>query len=114
MPASMQRSSSPFNALAVTATIGVWPGRLPSVSASRMRWLTVANTKGHSATGNGEGGHAIDRSVLGAWLGDDQSAIDQLLKKFEDTAADTQREIDSASRNNNLARPPVRDRRPAA
>ena len=48
-------------------------------------------------------GSAIDRSVLGAWLGDDQSAIDSLLRKFRETAVDTQREIDSASRNGNLA-----------
>jgi len=41
--------------------------------------------------------------VLGAWLGDDQPAIDSLLRKFEETVTDTQREIDSASRNGNLA-----------
>ena len=39
----------------------------------------------------------------GAWLGDDRSAIDSLLGKFRDTAVETQREIDSASRNGNLA-----------
>jgi len=31
------------------------------------------------------------------------SAIDSLLRKFRETAVDTQREIDSASRNGNLA-----------
>ena len=41
--------------------------------------------------------------MLGAWLGDDQSAINSLLGKFRDTAVETQREIDSASRNGNLA-----------
>ena len=41
--------------------------------------------------------------MLGAWLGDDQAAIDSLLGKFRDTAVDTQREIDSASKAGNLA-----------
>ena len=41
--------------------------------------------------------------MLGAWLGDDRAAIDSLLKKFRDTAVDTQREIDSASKAGNLA-----------
>jgi HPt (histidine-containing phosphotransfer) domain-containing protein len=80
----------------------VKPVRLESLRTTLERWLSVGNGKGPSA-GNGEVGHAIDKTVLGAWLGDDQSAIDSLLRKFEDTAADTHREIDSASRNGNLA-----------
>ncbi len=55
--------------------------------------------QGHASAGNGEAGSAIDRRCLAPRLGDDQAAIDSLLRKFEDTAADTQREIDSASRN---------------
>ncbi|WP_068030210.1 PAS-domain containing protein [Rhodoplanes sp. Z2-YC6860] len=81
----------------------VKPVNIDRLRATLERWLSVGGGKGHAAAGNGEAGSAIDRSVLGAWLGDDQAAIDQLLRKFEDTAADTQREIDSASRNNNLA-----------
>jgi signal transduction histidine kinase/DNA-binding response OmpR family regulator/GAF domain-containing protein len=81
----------------------VKPVSIERLRTTLERWLSVANAKGHASAGNGEAGSAIDRSVLGAWLGDDQAAIDQLLRKFEDTAADTQREIDSASRNGNLA-----------
>jgi PAS domain S-box-containing protein len=79
----------------------VKPVSIDRLRATLERWLAVGN--GKAATGIGGMGDAIDRNVLGAWLGDDQAAIDQLLRKFEDTAADTQREIDSASRNNNLA-----------
>jgi CheY-like chemotaxis protein/HPt (histidine-containing phosphotransfer) domain-containing protein len=80
----------------------VKPVNVERLRATLERWLAVGDGKGHAVTGNGGVGDAIDRSVLGAWLGDDQAAIDQLLRKFEDTAADTQREIDSASRNNNF------------
>ena len=41
MPASMQRSSSPFMALAVTATTGVRPFFLPSASAFRI-WRAIS------------------------------------------------------------------------
>ncbi len=81
----------------------VKPVNIERLRTTLERWLTVGSAKGHASVGNGEAGAAIDRSVLGAWLGDDQAAIDSLLRKFEDTAADTQREIDSASRNGNLA-----------
>jgi CheY-like chemotaxis protein len=81
----------------------VKPVKVESLRTTLERWLSVGSGKGQAAAGNGEVGHAIDRSVLGAWLGDDQVAIDSLLRKFQDTAVDTQREIDSASRNNNLA-----------
>jgi CheY-like chemotaxis protein/HPt (histidine-containing phosphotransfer) domain-containing protein len=46
---------------------------------------------------------AIDRDVLTAWLADDRPAIDELLKKFHQTAVRTKREIDDASRAGNLA-----------
>jgi CheY-like chemotaxis protein/HPt (histidine-containing phosphotransfer) domain-containing protein len=68
------------------------------------RWLSVERGgNGHDAGHKAERTSAIDRSVLGAWLGEDHAAIDSLLGKFRDTAVETQREIDSAQRNGNLA-----------
>jgi signal transduction histidine kinase/DNA-binding NarL/FixJ family response regulator/FtsZ-binding cell division protein ZapB len=45
---------------------------------------------------------AIDREVLGAWLGDDNNAINSLLAKFRDTAVAAEREIGAASRAGDL------------
>jgi len=82
----------------------VKPVNIERLRTTLERWLSVDRTgNGHAAKNGSPGGSAIDRSVLGAWLGDDRSAIDSLLGKFRDTAVETQREIDSASRNGNLA-----------
>jgi signal transduction histidine kinase/CheY-like chemotaxis protein len=82
----------------------VKPVNIERLRTTLERWLSVdRGGHGHAARNGAQTGSAIDRSVLGAWLGDDQSAIDSLLRKFRETAADTQREIDSASRNGNLA-----------
>jgi signal transduction histidine kinase/DNA-binding response OmpR family regulator len=48
-------------------------------------------------------GTAIDREVLAAWLGDDRDALNELLRKFRETAITTEREIQDASRSGNLA-----------
>jgi len=53
--------------------------------------------------GQTESTPAIDRDVLAGWLGDDQSAMDQLLSKFQQTAVQAEREIDAASRAGDLA-----------
>lgn len=82
----------------------VKPVNIERLRTTLERWLPVdRGGNGHAARSGAQTGSPIDRSVLGAWLGDDQSAIDSLLRKFRETAADTQREIDSASRNGNLA-----------
>jgi CheY-like chemotaxis protein len=82
----------------------VKPVNIERLRITLERWLSVdRGANGHAATNGGQGGSAIDRSVLGAWLGEDQSAIGSLLEKFRDTAMETQREIDSASRAGNLA-----------
>jgi CheY-like chemotaxis protein/HPt (histidine-containing phosphotransfer) domain-containing protein len=82
----------------------VKPVNIERLRATLERWLSVDRAgNGHAANNGSPGGSAIDRSVLGAWLGDDRSAIGSLLGKFRDTAVETQREIDSASRNGNLA-----------
>ena len=41
--------------------------------------------------------------MLGAWLGNDQPAIDSLLGKFRDTAKEAERDINAASRKGDLA-----------
>jgi CheY-like chemotaxis protein len=82
----------------------VKPVSIERLRTTLERWLSVdRGGNGHAPANGGQAGSAIDRSVLGAWLGDDHSAIDSLLGKFRDTAVETQREIDSASRNGNLA-----------
>ena len=82
----------------------VKPVNIERLRGTLERWLAVEHGgDGHAASNGGEAGSAIDRSVLGAWLGDDRSAMNSLLGKFRDTAVETQREIDSASRNGNLA-----------
>src|SRR6185503_9326434 len=81
----------------------VKPVNIERLRTTLERWLSVGRGNGHAAASGGESGSAIDRSVLGAWLGDDRSAIASLFGKFRDTAVEAQREIDSASRNGNLA-----------
>ncbi|MBX9841891.1 MAG: PAS-domain containing protein [Xanthobacteraceae bacterium] len=81
----------------------VKPVNIERLKTTLERWLPVGDGKGPAAPKANEAGSAIDRSVLGAWLGNDQAAIGSLLNKFRDTAVDTQREIDSASKAGNLA-----------
>ena len=82
----------------------VKPVNIDRLRTTLERWLSIERgANGHAAGNGAPAGSAIDRSVLGAWLGDDQAAIDSLLGKFRDTAVETQREIDSASRHGNLA-----------
>jgi signal transduction histidine kinase/CheY-like chemotaxis protein len=82
----------------------VKPVTVERLRATLARWMAVdLGGNGQAAADGGAHASAIDRSVLGAWLHDDQAAISSLLGKFRDTALETQREIDSASRNGNLA-----------
>ena len=82
----------------------VKPVNMDRLRTTLERWLPVERAgNGQSHGGEAEPSSAIDRGVLGAWLGDDRAAIASLLGKFRDTAVETQREIDSASRNGNLA-----------
>jgi signal transduction histidine kinase/DNA-binding NarL/FixJ family response regulator len=82
----------------------VKPVNIDRLRTTLERWLTVERDgNGNGAAHDEESAAAIDRSVLGAWLGDDHAAIDSLLGKFRDTAMETQREIDAASRSGNLA-----------
>jgi CheY-like chemotaxis protein/HPt (histidine-containing phosphotransfer) domain-containing protein len=46
---------------------------------------------------------AIDRSVLGAWLGDDSAAVASLLHQFRKTTTEAEREINAAAHSGDLA-----------
>ena len=82
----------------------VKPVNVERLRTTLERWLPVMRGgDGREEAHRGDGGGAIDPSVLGGWLGDDRDAIASLLGKFRDTAAETQREIEGASRNGNLA-----------
>jgi signal transduction histidine kinase/transcriptional regulator with GAF, ATPase, and Fis domain/DNA-binding NarL/FixJ family response regulator len=80
----------------------VKPVSIERLSATLERWLPVL--PGVSAQPNqSEPAAAIDRNVLGAWLGEG-AAIDALLVQFRETAVDTQREIEVASRTGDFAK----------
>jgi signal transduction histidine kinase/DNA-binding response OmpR family regulator len=82
----------------------VKPVSIERLRATLERWLPIESEdivagpadQTQSAT-------AIDRDVLAVWLGDDRDALDELLKKFHQTAIQTEREINDASRAGNLA-----------
>src|SRR5262249_36861821 len=44
----------------------------------------------------------LDRSILGAWLGDDAAAVRSLLQKFRDAAIDAELQVGDASRRGDL------------
>jgi signal transduction histidine kinase/FixJ family two-component response regulator len=81
----------------------VKPVNVERLRTTLERWLPVVRGDHHDEAHSGAAASAIDASVLGAWLGDDRAAISSLLGKFRDTAMETQREIDTASRSGNLA-----------
>jgi CheY-like chemotaxis protein/HPt (histidine-containing phosphotransfer) domain-containing protein len=58
------------------------------------RWVPV---------GDGAGTAAIDRTVLAAWLGDDDEGIAALLQKFRDSAVESEEAINAAWRTADLA-----------
>jgi CheY-like chemotaxis protein/HPt (histidine-containing phosphotransfer) domain-containing protein len=89
--------------------IGMDAYLLKPVSIERLRailerWLPI-EVQDHIAGPVGETkfGTAIHREVLAAWLGDDRDALNELLRKFRETAITTEREIQDASRSGNLA-----------
>jgi hypothetical protein len=83
----------------------VKPVSIERLRATLERWLPI---QAESSVGNRrdqrEPTTAIDRNVLGAWLGEDHAAIDALLAKFRETALEAEREIDVASRTGDFAK----------
>jgi signal transduction histidine kinase/FixJ family two-component response regulator len=80
------------------------PVSIEQLRTTLERWLPI---RGENSAGDPrdrtESAAAIDREVLAVWLGDDPAAIDSLLRKFCETAVETEREIDAASHTGNLA-----------
>jgi HPt (histidine-containing phosphotransfer) domain-containing protein len=76
------------------------PVAIERLRATLERWLPIgdgpAAPLAHAAA-------AIDRNVLAAWLGDDHDGIEALLKKFCDSAIESERAIDTAWRAADLA-----------
>ena len=80
------------------------PVNIERLRATLERWLPI-EVQDHIAGPVEETifGTAIDPKILAAWLGDDRDALDELLRKFRETAITTEREIQDASRSGNLA-----------
>jgi HPt (histidine-containing phosphotransfer) domain-containing protein len=75
------------------------PVNMDRLRTTLERWLQIqgGEDSGRSAEGP-KAGAAIDRSVLAAWLGDDEAGIDALLQKFRDSAVESQEAIGAAWR----------------
>jgi signal transduction histidine kinase/DNA-binding NarL/FixJ family response regulator len=83
----------------------VKPVSVERLRATLERWLPVkAESSASDRPDQMELTAAIDRDVLGAWLGEDHTAIDALLAKFRETAMEAEREINVASRNGDFAK----------
>jgi PAS domain S-box-containing protein len=81
------------------------PVNIERLRTTLERWVQIPGMPdAEGAADKPQAGAAIDRSVLAAWLGDDQAAINSLFGKFRDTAVETERDIENAARSGNLAR----------
>ena len=80
------------------------PVSIERLRATLERWLPIqVQLDVASPADETNPGAAIDRNVLAAWLADDRDSLDDLLKKFRQTAIEAQREIEDASQRGNLA-----------
>jgi signal transduction histidine kinase/CheY-like chemotaxis protein/HPt (histidine-containing phosphotransfer) domain-containing protein len=75
----------------------VKPVSIERLQATLERWLPLQGSSSVDQRGQREPSGAIDRSVLGAWLGED-AAINALLAKFRETAVETEQDIHAAAR----------------
>jgi DNA-binding response OmpR family regulator len=115
-----QRGAAPTPLIAVTAnvmkgeeqrclSIGMdaylgKPISIDRLQATLQRWLSIGTSEAPGDAAEAPASSVVlDRSVLGAWLGDDAAAIGSLLGKFRDTAIDAERQVSDASRNGDLA-----------
>jgi len=80
------------------------PIGMDKLQATLERWLSVEDPSARpTAAARARRTVPIDRSVLGAWLGDDVTAVTSLLYKFAHTAREAEGEIGAAVRSGNLA-----------
>jgi signal transduction histidine kinase/DNA-binding response OmpR family regulator/GAF domain-containing protein len=84
----------------------VKPVTIERLRATLERWLPIEEEASSisNPADRSQCTAVIDRDVLTAWLGDDEAALNSLLAKFCETAIETEREIESASRTGDLAR----------
>jgi two-component system sensor histidine kinase EvgS len=81
----------------------VKPVSMERLRATLERWLPIQERSSAGPTDRSEATAAIDREVLAAWLGDNRTTLDSILRTFGATAVETEREIDAAARTGNLA-----------
>jgi len=81
----------------------VKPVSIERLQATLERWLPVQGNRSVDDPDRGASTAAIDRNVLGSWLGD-TAAIDALLGQFRETAVKAEREIDLSSRTGDFAK----------
>ena len=80
------------------------PIGMDKLRATLERWLSVEDQSAVQAVAARAGRtEPIDRSVLGAWLGDDAAAVGSLLRTFARTAREAEGEIATSLRSGNLA-----------
>jgi CheY-like chemotaxis protein/HPt (histidine-containing phosphotransfer) domain-containing protein len=80
------------------------PIGMDKLRATLERWLSVEDkAAGPTVAVRAGQTEPIDRTVLGAWLGDDAAAVTSLLRKFARTAREADGEISAAVRSGNLA-----------
>jgi CheY-like chemotaxis protein/HPt (histidine-containing phosphotransfer) domain-containing protein len=78
------------------------PVAIERLRATLERWLAVADAA-MTVTPSAAPAAAIDRTVLVGWLGDDPDGIDALLRRFRESAIESEAAINSAWRAADLA-----------
>jgi CheY-like chemotaxis protein/HPt (histidine-containing phosphotransfer) domain-containing protein len=80
------------------------PISIDRLQVTLQRWLSIGSgeTQGDAADASAPSA-VLDRSVLGAWLGDDSAAVSSLLEKFRASAIDAEHQAADASRQGDLA-----------
>ena len=80
------------------------PVTIARLRATLNRWLPLRDIDGEGDTAQADSGEPpIDRATLAAWLGDDESAIEDLIARFLASAAETIREMEAALLGGDLA-----------
>jgi signal transduction histidine kinase/DNA-binding response OmpR family regulator len=80
------------------------PISIDRLEATLVRWLSIGAEQAHGVAADAPApSDVLDRSILGAWLGNDAAAVSSLLQKFRDAAIDAELQVGDASRTGDLA-----------